>query len=446
MIAGSAAVDEVRDWTFSPHPVVELAITRVLQKHPMMLQEGTPRAQAFLEKLGHPQKHLPPVFHVAGTNGKGSTLAFLQALFEAAGKTVHKYTSPHLVRFEERIVLAGQQISPEKLLSLIAHCEEKAGDDPLSFFEFFTGLAFFAFAQEKADAVLLETGLGGLHDATNCIDVSEVAIITRLSMDHQKILGATLAEITLQKAGILRRHGRAVFAPQAQPQALETLQQEAQKKNANVFSGWQVTSTQAGFVYKSGNVELALPCPALLGAHQIENAGVALAALECSRFSALLTQDNAARAMQNVFWPARMQRLVRGPLVALLPEGGELWLDGAHNDSGAEVLAAHVRGWGNEKPAHLVTAYKAGKDARGFYEPLKGVFASLQVVDEKTGAPMAGAAGLVEILRSIGYENPQTASGLQDAVSRIVFTSSKPARIIIAGSLYLAGRVLRTHS
>jgi dihydrofolate synthase/folylpolyglutamate synthase len=436
------------NWTYSPVPAVEDAIQEMRRKYPATYPAGLGRIYNYLEKLGNPHQRLPFIFHAAGTNGKGSTLAFLQAAFEAEGLTVHKYTSPHLVRFEERIVLAGKTIEPGRLLDLIEECNGAADVGGLSFFEFFTGLAFLAFARQPASALLLETGMGGLHDATNVIGGDRiVSLLTRISYDHTHILGHTLPEIARNKAGIIKPGCPCVIAPQGSAAALEVFQRRAGTVAAPVYacgSGWEVTVAANDFVYKGASGAFHLPLPRLPGRHQIDNAGTALAALEKSPFSSLLKQGALESAMLNVNWPGRLQRLTSGPLAELLPPGWELWLDGAHNDSGADILTAQAKVWGTALPLHLVTAMKRTKDAGSFYRTLLPHVVSIQAVDVGLiEAPMTSAEGLCGKIRQMGYERVSAAADLESALRVLAARFSSPQRVLITGSLYLVGNALK---
>ena len=440
-------IAELSDWTFSPQPDVEEAIRHIYTKYPPLYPAGLERQMPFLKKLGNPHQKLPFIFHAAGTNGKGSTLAFLHAIFEAAGLQVHKYTSPHLVRFEERIIVGGKTITPELLLDLIAQCENAAKGEKISFFEFFTALAFLAFAKQKATAVLLETGLGGLYDATNVVGGNQlVSLLTRISYDHMHILGSTLPEIAANKAGIIKPHAACVIAPQEDVVADIFLKQAAAVEAPTYIYGkdWHIASHADTFEYKSRDHKFRLPSPRLLGQHQLYNAGLALAALENSPFSSLLEQKILERAMQRVDWPGRLQKITSGRLARLLPHEWELWLDGAHNDSGAEILADQAKLWGNELPLHLVTAMKKTKDVSGFYRPLLPHVATVQAVEANwADTPMQPTEDLSGQIRALGYEQVKTAATLESAIKALAFQFSTPQRILVTGSLYLVGHALK---
>lgn len=432
-------------WTFSPDPCVEERVARIFRERPQAPSGGGERMRALLRALGDPHLRLPPVFHVAGTNGKGSVLAFLQSVFEAGGLSAHKYTSPHLVRFEERMVLNGAPIAPDVLMDLMdegAAALERTG---ATFFEFFPALMFLAASRVPADVLLLETGVGGLRDSTNVVPET-VAVLTRISFDHTHILGDTLPLIAAEKAGIMRRGRPAVAAPQKDAAVMKVFEEEAAKAGARLFRAgheWRVRAEGAGFVFEGEKVSARLPAPGLLGAHQVENAGAAIAALSLGGFPALLKEDVLARGIAGARWPARMQRLVSGPAVRALPPGWELWLDGAHNDSGAEALAAQLKAWGG--PVHFVTALKKDKAAEAFFGPLRPCIATVHVLSEDVGAPMQEAGALLHALSALGLPEPQVAGDLESAVRAIASQSPAPARIMVAGSLYLAGQILRNH-
>lgn len=436
------------DWTYSPVPAVETAIQNIRIKYPATYPAGLERVHAFLAKLGDPHKKLPFVFHVAGTNGKGSTLAFIQAVFEAGGLTVHKYTSPHLVRFEERIVLNGQMIEPGLLLDLIRECEKVADTMPVSFFEFFTAVAFLAYARHPADALLLETGMGGLYDATNVVGSSQlISILTRISYDHTHILGTTLTEIATNKAGIIKQGCPCIVGAQASEDVMGVFRQQAKACASLILacgSDWDVSVKPDHFEYKSKTKTFRLPLPSLLGRHQAYNAGTALAAVEQSPYAALMQQGTLEKAMHSVVWPGRLQRLTSGYLAKLLPQGWELWLDGAHNDSGAETLEEQIAAWGPALPLHIVTAMKKTKDSVQFYRPLLPHAKSVQVVDVSwIEAPMMPAQELCDQVRRLGHTHVSITPDLESALRALAFQFSTPQRILITGSLYLVGHALK---
>jgi len=391
-----------------------------------------------LAALGNPQLHLQPVIHVAGTNGKGSTLAFLRAFLEAAGYRVHVYTSPHLVRFNERIRLAGKLVDEDTLLALLEECERVNDGAPVTFFEITTAVAFLAFARTPADIVLLETGLGGRFDATNVILRPAVTAITPISLDHQHFLGDTVAKIAFEKAGILKQGVPAVLAPQTR-EAAEVLEARAHAVGAPLFRHgveWSAAMAPDGRLAYRGRRDCLLPPPGLIGPHQYDNAGTALACLErLDGFS--VPYPALARGMGAVEWPARLQRLTSGTLPALLPADAELWLDGAHNPAGGAALARVASRW-RDRPLRLVFGMLATHDPRGFLEPLAPLIdglAALAIPGEPNARP---AAELAEAAASLGID-AAPAPGIADAIAA---AAAPGARTLICGSLYLAGRVL----
>lgn len=438
----------VPHWEFSPDARVDSAVSALYKKYPPILPDGTARVRDLLQRLGNPHLNLPPIYHVAGTNGKGSTLAFLQAIFESAGKSVHKYTSPHLVRFEERIVLNGQMIAPDVFLDLMRECEVAADLLHISFFEFFTALTMLAFSRYPADAVLVETGLGGKFDATNIFDHAAATILTRISYDHQRILGSSLDSIARHKAGILRSGVPAIIAEQVDASVMEAFADEITATGAPVFAcnaAWQVGDVGDDFTYASQNFDLVLPKPSLAGDHQLQNAGCAIAALEFSGRADILTQDILERAMQSVTWQGRLQQITDGKIAALLPAGFELWLDGAHNDSGAEILIPAMKKWRSEMPLYVITAFKRGKDSPGFYKQVVYQADDFQVLGEQIGPHMLPATELCDMLRSLGAAKVNAAENLESALGALVFQFKPPARILVTGSLYLVGHVLKVN-
>jgi dihydrofolate synthase/folylpolyglutamate synthase len=333
------------------------------------------------------------------------------------------------------------------LLDLIDECHEAAKGEKISFFEFFTALAFLAFSRAPAAAVLIETGLGGLYDATNVVTGENlVTLQTRISYDHMHILGNTLPEIAANKAGIIKPHAACVIAPQ-EPVVADVFLKQAEKMEAPVYvygNDWTITSSADGFEYKSAHHKFYLPLPRLTGQHQLYNAGLALAALENSPFSSLLEQRILEQAMQRVEWPGRLQKITAGPLIRMLPSGWELWLDGAHNDSGAEVLADQAKLWGNSLPLHLITAMKKTKDTSGFYQQLLPYVSTVHSLEtDWLDTPMLTADELAGQIQSMGFEQVKTASTLESAFKALSFQFSAPQRILVTGSLYLVGHALK---
>ncbi len=402
-----------------------------------------------LERLGSPHRHLPPVVHVAGTNGKGSTCAFLRAMVEAAGYKAHVYTSPHLVRFHERIRIAGALIGEDELVAILRDCERLAEPGAVTFFEATTAAAFVAFARHPADLVILEVGLGGRLDATNVIPTAAASAITRLSYDHCAYLGDTLTSIAREKAGIMKKGVPCFAAPQPAPEALNALREVAAERNAPLVVGgedWRVErldDTRFRFTGPARSVDL--PHPALVGQHQFWNAGLAIATTAAVP---LAISDDALRlAMRRVEWPARLQRLDRGVLPSLLPPGWELWLDGGHNDSAGEVLAAQAAAWQREdgdspRPLHMIFGMLSTKAPKDFLKPLAPFVDRLRTVGIE-GEPLACPADdLARLAQQAGFPKATAAADAASALRDIVAAAPRPGRLLICGSLYLAGQIL----
>jgi len=421
--------------------MVDAILERLLRLHPKLIDLSLDRVRRLLAALGEPQRCLPPAIHVAGTNGKGSTIAFLRAALEAAGLRVHAFTKPHLIRFNERIRLAGRLIDDALLAALLEECERANGGAPITYFEVTTAAAFLAFARAPADILLLETGLGGRFDATNVIERPALAAITPISLDHQHFLGETVAAIAGEKAGIIKPGRPAVLAPQPEA-ARRVLKARAEALGAPLFaagSDWQAGATPDGMRYEGRRwPRLDLPKPGLIGPHQIENAGTALACLDVLE-AVTLDPPALARGLETVAWPARLQRLSRGRLAALLPPGAELWLDGGHNAGGGAALAAVAQAW-QEKPLRLVFGMLASHDARAFLAPLApfaAFLAALAIPGEANAIPAEDGAAAA---RALGIA-AEPAAGIAAALARLG-AEAPPGRVLICGSLYLAGRAL----
>jgi dihydrofolate synthase/folylpolyglutamate synthase len=423
----------------------ESLLQRLWALHPKAIDLSLERIERLLDALGNPEGQLPPVVHVAGTNGKGSVIAFLRAFLEAAGTRVHVYTSPHLVRVNERYCLAGRLIGDAELVAYLEECEAANGGAPITFFEITTAAAFLAFSRVPADVVLLETGLGGKLDATNTVARPAVTAITPVSVDHVQFLGETLAEIAGEKAGILKPGVAAVIGPQ-DPEAAEAIAARAEVVGAPLIrygTDWQAHPVGAGMTWRRRDTTLELPAPALFGAHQVDNAGLAIACLE--RLPGL-TVDEAAirRGLATVEWPGRLQLLEVGPLVDGLPgDGWELWLDGGHNPAAGRMLATVARGW-RDRPLHLIFGILSSKDGTGFLSPLAPFAESVRAVAIPGEQASLSADEAAEVARAAGLA-AEPAESIDDAVKAIVAGSSGPARVLICGSLYLAGKVLATN-
>jgi dihydrofolate synthase/folylpolyglutamate synthase len=419
------------------------------------------RIERLLAALGNPEDKMPPVVHVAGTNGKGSTIATLRACLEAAGCRVHVYTSPHLVRFNERIRVAGELIEDEALIALLEECERVNAGQPITFFEVATCVAFLAFSRTPADIALLETGLGGRLDTTNVVRRPAATAITPVSLDHQAFLGDTIAAIAGEKAGILRPGVPAIIGPQ--PSEAEAVIEARALAIGAPLSRWhqewrcdplsslsrtageggrgrspRAGEGSGGMRYVGTRWRLDLPLPSLPGRHQLANAGAAIACLEqMPQFPSPAAA--IAEGLRHIDWPARLQRLRHGPLINMLPAGWELWLDGGHNPAAGEVLADAAAAW-DDCPLYLIVGMLKTKDAAGFLTPLAARTQALYAVTIPGEENPHPAAEIVRSARAVGITSQESAS-IESALRDIV-RHSKPARVLICGSLHFAGVVL----
>ncbi len=415
----------------------DAVLERMMTLHPKVIDLVMDRVERLLAALGNPERSVPPVIHIAGTNGKGSTQAMIRAGLEAGGSQVHAYTSPHLARFHERIRLAGELISEDALTALLDECVVANGPDEITFFEITTCAAFLAFSRVRADYTLLEVGLGGRLDATNVVAKPVLTVITPVSIDHQQYLGETLAEIAGEKAGILKRGVPCVVGPQ-EDAGMAVIEARAARLGCPVLAfgqQWSVWEERGRLVYQDENGLLDLPLPNLPGSFQIQNAGAAIAALRA------LGKDQAAceAAVTKAYWPARMQRLRVGPLVESAP-GVELWLDGGHNPAGGAAVAATLARM-PARETHLICGMLNTKDVRGYMEPLVPHVTRLHAVSipgEKNTLP---AEVTRDAALSVGMD-AGVAGSVAEALAAIAAVSPG-ARVLICGSLYLAGGILR---
>lgn len=401
------------------------------------------RITELMKRLGSPHEKLPPVIHIAGTNGKGSTTAFMRAILEAAGYKVHVYTSPHLLNFNERIVLAGEEIGNDYLTQLMEECRIATNDMMITFFEGTTAGAFLAFSKVKADVVLLETGMGGRLDATNIIDKPAMTVITPISLDHTEYLGPTISTIAREKAGIMKPGVTCVSSLQTE-EAEEVLQTEAERVGANLLSfgyDWVVEKTETGMSFKNQIIEIPdLPKPALYGDHQIINSGAAIAAMLA--LEGFNIDENAIRnGLKNAKWPARMQPITKGSLKKMLPDSYEIWVDGAHNEAGAQVLSCALSDL-PKRPTYLICGFTKGRSATKFLSYLKGQikFVCGMVIQTEPGA-QSSCAVATEAAEA-GFESAPF-DNIEDAFTFIKSNNSQPCRIVFCGSLYLASDAMR---
>ncbi len=412
---------------------IEPLVARLHGLYPRLIDLSLDRLRRLLGELGHPERRLPPVLHVAGTNGKGSTCAFARAIAETAGWRVHVYSSPHLVHFRERIRLAGRLVDDAALAGALEHVEAVNAGQPITVFEVITAAAFWLFANTPAELCVLEVGLGGRGDATNVIERAAASAITSLSLDHRDLLGDTLEAIAGEKAGIMRPGVPTTTG--AQPaEALQALQAHADRLGTPLLArgrDWEIATGGGGLRYTDVAGALDLPLPGLLGDHQFDNAGIAVAALRASRLPLPAT---AFAGVAQARWPGRMQRL-EGRLADALPADWELWLDGGHNPGAGLALAGVLANW-RDRPRHLIVGMKQGKDAADFLRPLVPLAASLWAVQE----PEQHLALPVDAIVAASGGAARPGPRVLDALRRL---DGPPARVLICGSLYLAGDLLK---
>lgn len=426
----------------------EPIITRLLALHPKRIDLSLDRIRRLLDRLDHPETKIPPVIHVAGTNGKGSTVAFMRAVLEAAGRSVHVYTSPHLVRFNERFRIGaaggGALVSDEALAQALEECERANAGEPITVFEIETAAAFLLFSRHLADVTLLEVGLGGRLDATNVIEAPLACAITPVSMDHLEFLGDSIQRIAAEKAAILKRNVPAAIALQ-NAAALAVIEQEARRVRAPLrIAGehWSVHGEHGRLVYQDDDGLLDLPLPKLGGRHQVDNAGLAIATLRAAGFTVPLAAFEAGIAKAE--WPARMQRLTQGKLKALIPPDSELWLDGGHNADGGRAVAAALGDIEERvpRPLVLIVGMLATKDNAGFLRNFAGLSRHVMVVPVPRQDKSVPAETLVDIARGVGLP-AESRNSVEAALAAVARLELMPApRILITGSLYLAGEVL----
>ena len=408
--------------------------------HPKVIDLTLDRMWRLLENLGNPQNDLPPVIHIAGTNGKGSTQAMIRAGLEAAGKKVHAYTSPHLARFHERIRLAGALIDEDHLTEILDECYAKNGGETITYFEITTAAAILAMARTPANYTLLEVGLGGRLDATNVIDQPLLSIITPISIDHEQFLGNTLTKIAGEKAGIIKRRCPVIVAPQPE-EAMDVIEATAERHHAQIIAQgqyWHIDSERDGLMFQDETGVVQLPRPNLLGDHQIENAGTAVAALRHLGFN----DEVCEAALSQAHWPARMQKLNTGPIIDSAPDA-EIWLDGGHNPAAGQAIGHHL-GTLSKRPTYLICGMLNTKDINGYLNPIAPHVEKLIAVSIPGEMNTLPASDTAAVARDAGMQ-AETADDVLSATREIV-KNDPNARILICGSLYLAGNILRNHA
>lgn len=448
----------------SDDPALEKRLGDTLQKlysfHDQEIDMSLERVTRFLHQLGDPHLNLPPVIHVAGTNGKGSTIAILRSLLEASGKSVHVMTSPHLIHPTERIRLAGELISTPALIDVLEECLAINHAEPITFFEMFTAATYLAMSRTPADFVLLETGMGGRLDATNVIPNPLCTIITTISKDHEDFLGSTLEKIAFEKAGIIKAGVPCITGYQTN-EALESgiqkvfheISQSLSPKAKLIQYGaeWNIETVQGGMNFTWYSELITTNAPNLIGEHQIYNAGAALAAYRVIMGEAfdpnILSPENQNNPLRIIHWPGRLQKLESTPLTNILAEGYELWLDGGHNDSAGLFLAKQANAWQeqDDKPLHLIIAMINRKDPKAFLKPLLPYIDSLTLMTiegEDSSLKTDELYALIDpLVKPLGIKNIRTADTIENAALQIT-ANNKPARILATGSLYFIGTIL----
>jgi len=425
---------------------VDSIVARLAALHPKRIDLSLERMWRILDALGHPERGLAPVIHVAGTNGKGSTIAFMRAILEAGGLRVHAYTSPHLVRFNERFRLGnGALATDDELAAVLAECERVNAGAPITVFEITTAAGLLLFARHAADVLLMEVGLGGRLDATNVVERPLATVITPVSFDHAEFLGSSIGEIAAEKAGILKAGIAATVAAQPR-EALAAIERYAARIKAPIRvagEDWTATEERGRLVYQDDAGLLDLPAPKLYGRHQFENAGVAIAALR-SVDAFALAPAAFERGIAAAEWPARMQRLAQGALAKLVPAGAELWLDGGHNIDGGRAVADALADLEERvpRPLILVIGMLSTKDCGGFLSNFAGLAQRIVAVSIPEQEKSMPADGIAEAARTVGIP-AQSSTDIKSALAIICsYALAPPPRILITGSLYLAGAVL----
>ena len=432
-------------------------LTRLLDLHPKLIDLTLGRMERLLAALGHPETKLPPVIHIAGTNGKGSVLATLKAMLQAEGKRVHAYSSPHLVEFRERIEIGGAPITEDALSDILEEVERINGGEPITFFEITTAAGLLAFSREPADVLLLEVGLGGRLDATNVVDKPAVTVITPVSIDHTDFLGATLGQIAGEKAGILKKGCVAIIGPQ-EPDAETAIDGVAAIRRVplKLYGSDFIAHEEHGrLVYQDTDGLMDLPLPRLIGRHQIENAAIAIAAAKAF-IGGELSPETIAAGFRTASWPGRLQRLKEGPIVASLGRTGvldaeapDVWVDGGHNPAAASVLAQTMADLDERvpRPLYVIAGMLSNKDPVGFFEPFEGLTRRVYGVPMIEGHRGFEPTDMALAASKLGI-SAGTASNVLDAISQVMsdVEEGETPRILITGSLYLVGDVLRENS
>ena len=421
-------------------------IERLERLHPKIIDLSLDRLNYLLDVLDNPQKRLPPVIHVAGTNGKGSTIAILRSIQSAAGLSIHAYTSPHLVHLTERFIIAGKEITEKSLIQFLTKCENANAGAEITFFEIITAAGFLAFSKIKADLVLLEVGLGGRFDATNVVSKPILSIITPISLDHQQYLGDTLGKISYEKAGILKEKRPAIIGHQ-DPEALKVIKSKAEETGSPLFiyqRDWNITETKSAIKFEVEGSTSYFEKPNLKGIHQIQNAGIAIAATHYLREILPIKDGSIDKGLRTVKWPARLQKINKGPLIDILPTNVELWIDGGHNQNASLLIAQTIRGWKIKNPSlsiHMVFGCLNNRDTEALLQPFINIIDLVQTVKIPEQANTASPEVIANVTKSMGFD-AKPADTVAAAIRDIISLSTGKRLILIYGSLYLSGSVL----
>ncbi|MBT5570239.1 MAG: bifunctional folylpolyglutamate synthase/dihydrofolate synthase [Alphaproteobacteria bacterium] len=428
---------------------INTLLARFVRYHPDRIELSLDRMCRLLSDLGDPHTKLPPVIHIAGTNGKGSTAAFLRTALEASGKTVSAYTSPHLIRFAERYRIAGAVLADSELLALFEEIEERNAGQSITEFEITTAAAFLAISRAEADIAILEVGLGGRCDATNVVERPLATIITRVAMDHMNFLGDTLRDIAGEKAAIQKPDVPSIIGPQDKA-AMDMIAAAATSTGAPLYRAgfeWSITPDNQGNggTYHRGERDMSLPPPALPGRHQLDNAATAAACLDICGLSGV-TDETIAAGLREARWPGRLEKITQGPFASQLPESWQLWCDAAHNPSGAAAAAAMFRelATANPRHLHLVLAMQNDKNCEGFLAPFQGLATSVTTIPLPDEPRMHAASKLAEIAQTSGFSSAHRES--LPAALRSIVSNHSPGHILITGSHLLVGLALSLHN
>ncbi len=425
-------------------------IERLERLHPKIIDLSLDRLNNLLNALDNPQKRLPPVIHVAGTNGKGSTIAILRSIQNAAGLSIHAYTSPHLVHLNERFIIAGKEITEKSLIQTLTECENANAGAEITFFEIITAAGLLVFSKIKADLLLLEVGLGGRFDATNVVSNPILSIITPISLDHQQYLGDTLEKIAYEKAGILKEKRPAIIGQQG-PEALKVIKLKAEETGSPLFifqRDWNITETKSAIKFEVEGSTSYFEKPNLKGIHQIQNAGIAIAATHYLKEVLPIKNGSIDQGLLTVKWPARLQKINEGPLINILPTNVELWIDGGHNQNASLLIAHTIRNWKIKNPClsiHMVFGCLSNREIKALLQPFIDIIDLVQTVRIPEQANSASRELVAHTAKSMGFRaNP--ADTVTKAIKNIVSLSTGKRLILIYGSLYLSGSVLADNS